>query len=85
MINNLKYRRTAFGYTQSDLAYICGVSRNTICSLERNEYLPGGLLLKKLEYVLGSYSPSIFGLELEQVEELDLKMHDIYIKHHPDV
>ena len=52
MVNQLKHLRKIKGYTQADLAYICGVSRNTICSLERNEYKPGSELLLKLIYAL---------------------------------
>ena len=40
MTNNLKYWRNKRGYTQLDIASFCGVSRNTISSIERGKFLP---------------------------------------------
>lgn len=84
MINNLKLFRKKNKYTQAELAYICGVSRNTISSLERGEYLPGVVLYMKLRYVLGNFYGSPYGLSDEDTSELRQRMEDIYTKHHPD-
>ncbi len=38
--NNIKQARAALGLSQSDLAKIVGVSRNTISSIETGQYSP---------------------------------------------
>lgn len=38
--NNLKLYRVLFGYTQSDVAKLVGVSKNAISDFENNKYLP---------------------------------------------
>lgn len=38
--NNLKDLRIQYNLTQSELADLCHLSRNTICSYERFEYVP---------------------------------------------
>lgn len=40
MYNNLYYNRTRRGWTQEHLASVAGVSRGTICSLERTGRIP---------------------------------------------
>lgn len=75
MIKNLAKIRKGYGITQSELAYICGVSRNTICSLERGEYLPGSLLLLKLQYALYDYF--VYDLDDFERQELDKRIKHI--------
>lgn len=40
MINNLRYYRELRGFTQEEIASFVGLSRNSISSIERGEYLP---------------------------------------------
>ncbi|MBO5947725.1 helix-turn-helix transcriptional regulator [bacterium] len=50
--DNLLYLRNKKGYTQSQLANLCGVSKNTISSIERKEHLPSLTLIVSLCLVL---------------------------------
>ena len=38
--NNIRYYRLKKGLSQSDLALLIGVSKNTISSFERSEFIP---------------------------------------------
>lgn len=67
MINQLKQFRKIRGFTQQQLADIVGVSRNTICSIERGEYKPGLLLALKLNAVM---RVKCFHLEWDDYEDL---------------
>lgn len=42
------YYRVQRGLTQSELAVLCDVSRNTISSIERREYLPSSYLAYRM-------------------------------------
>lgn len=81
MINRIKQLRKARGYNQTELAYMCGVSRNTITSLERGEYIAGGFLLMKLEEVFGCW---VYCLDNEELSLVHDRMNDIYSSHWPD-
>jgi len=59
MENNIRELRTLKGVTQEELAKSCGVSRQTIISLERGKYDPSIHLAHRLA--------SIFGLTIEEI------------------
>ena len=40
IVNHLKLHRAKVGMTQEDLAAACGVSRQSINSIERGKYIP---------------------------------------------
>lgn len=81
MINRLKKLRKSRGYSQTELAYMCGVSRNTITSLETNVYKPGCLLLLRLEEIFGCW---VYTLDSSELVDIHQKMNDIYSNHFPD-
>ncbi len=59
MENNIRELRTLKGVTQEELAKSCGVSRQTIISLERGKYDPSIHLAHRLAL--------IFGLTIEEI------------------
>ena len=52
MPNRVQYYRRKIGLSQSELARLVGVSRNTISSIERCEYIPTLKTAFKLAKVL---------------------------------
>lgn len=63
MENNLKKERVKKKWTQSELAELVNVSRQTIFSIEINKYTPSVLLAMKLAKVLGKKVEQLFQLE----------------------
>jgi putative transcriptional regulator len=63
MKNNLKEERTIKQLTQSQLAEIVAVSRQTIISIESNRYVPSVLLALKLANALALNVEDLFELE----------------------
>ena len=51
--NNLRYYRKHAGYSQSELAYLVGTSRNTISSIENGVFEPTYKLALALSTILG--------------------------------
>lgn len=76
MINNLKIARQVAGYTQSELAYICKVKRETIVRLENGKNIPNAALLLKLEYIL--HSLFIYDLDKDDIDDLNSRINRIY-------
>ena len=50
--NYVQENRKAIGLTQEELAHAIGVTRQTIISIEKGNYLPSVLLALKLSQVL---------------------------------
>ena len=63
MENNLKFYRDQLGITQEQLATLVGVSRQSIISIEKGQYVPTTLLALKLASVLKVAVESVFQLE----------------------
>ena len=63
MKNNIRVERAIKDITQSDLAGMVGVSRQTINSIESNKYIPSTLLALKIARVFGKSVEEIFQLE----------------------
>lgn len=81
MLRSIRELRKEIGLTQSQLAYICGVSRNTICSIERGEYNAGILLALKLDYVFcygEMFQAGGYKLDLFEAEELSARFNHIF-------
>ena len=80
MLRSIKELRKEQRLSQSDLAYICNVSRNAISNLERGEHNAGILLALKLDYVF-SYGEIIsvggYQLDLFEVEQLSDRYRQI--------
>ena len=74
MVNNLKYYRKLKGYSQEQLANIVGVSRNTISSIECNQYLPGCELFLKLVYALQANVISLNYDQFIHIKEMKAKI-----------
>lgn len=63
MINSVKEERLKKQLTQSELADLVNVSRQTIFSIEMNKYTPSVLLAIKLAGVLGRKVEQLFIVE----------------------
>ncbi len=63
MINAVKQARMEKQLTQSELAVLLGVSRQTIHSIESSRYVPSTVLALKLAQVLGKAVEQLFQLE----------------------
>ena len=63
MINTVKEERIKKQLTQTELADLVNVSRQTIFSIEINKYTPSVLLAMKLAKVLGKKVEQLFQLE----------------------
>lgn len=63
MINSVKEERLKKQLTQSELADLVNVSRQTIFSIEMNKYTPSVLLAIKLAKVLGRKVEQLFLVE----------------------
>jgi putative transcriptional regulator len=63
MINYIKEERLKKQLTQSELADLVNVSRQTIFSIEINKYTPSVLLAMKLAKVLGRKVEQLFIVE----------------------
>lgn len=58
--NCVKFYRTKLGMTQIDLAKNVGVSRQTIVSIERGDYMPSVFLGIKISEALGKRVENVF-------------------------
>lgn len=65
IINYVRERRARAGMTQEELADACGVSRQSINSIERGKYVPSLSLALKLAQVFACATDDLF----ERVEE----------------
>lgn len=61
--NRLKVARAERGLSQSDLAQLAGVTRQTISSIETGQYVPSALLAFVLAKRLGRRVDELFFLE----------------------
>lgn len=60
IINYIKQRRASMGMTQEELADACGVSRQSINSIERGKYIPSLPLALKLAQVFDCATDDLF-------------------------
>jgi putative transcriptional regulator len=65
--NRIKEARKALGYTQSDLAKLVGVRRETIARIEANLYNPSLLLAAKLAVACKQELQELFLFESEDI------------------
>lgn len=63
MKNRLKELRTEKNINQTDMADLCGVSRQTIHSIEVDKYTPSVELALKIALILGTAVEEIFLLK----------------------
>ncbi len=61
--NRLKVARAERNLTQEDLALLAGVTRQTVCAIERSQYNPSTLLALTLALHLGKRVDELFYLE----------------------
>lgn len=64
--NDLRRLRTEAGFTQEALAQLIGVTRRTIGSIERGEYVPSVTLALRLVCALGVPVERIFWLNADE-------------------
>lgn len=60
LTNRLKEHRARFGYSQTDLGKLAGVSRQTISLIERGDYNPSVTLALKISHILESTVEELF-------------------------
>jgi putative transcriptional regulator len=65
MENNIQELRKLQKMTQEELADLCGVSRQTIISLENGRYNPSILLAHKISKIFGKQIEQVFLFEEE--------------------
>lgn len=63
LVNRLKVARVERGLSQSDLAALAGVTRQTISSIETGQYCPSALLAFVIAKRLGASVDGLFTLE----------------------
>jgi putative transcriptional regulator len=63
MTNTIKVERAKKNWTQSDLAEIIGISRQSINSIETGRFIPSTVLALKMAKVFGVNVELIFQLE----------------------
>ncbi|MBU1320442.1 MAG: helix-turn-helix transcriptional regulator [candidate division Zixibacteria bacterium] len=63
--NHIKQHRARLDLTQQALADIVGVSRQTIISTEKGQYVPSTLLAFRIARALGMSVEELFELEVE--------------------
>lgn len=69
MLNNkVKELRARHGFSQSDLAALCGVTRQTIGFIEKGEFAPSVVLALKLAQHLQVTVDELFWLKGEDVK-----------------
>lgn len=61
--NDIKQHRARLDMTQQALADMVGVSRQTIISTEKGQYVPSTLLAFRIARALGMSVDELFGLE----------------------
>ena len=66
MKNRIKELRKEKGLTQEDLAKWCGVTRQTIISLENGKYNPSIFLARKIAVIFESTIEVVFIFEEEE-------------------
>jgi putative transcriptional regulator len=62
VINTVKEHRIRAGMTQQDLAAACGVSRQSIVSIERGRYVPSLPLGLRIAQIFSCPTDELFGL-----------------------
>lgn len=65
MINNIKNFRNSKSIQQKELAQRCGVTRQTIISIEKNKYSLSFLLVAKISHILETPIEKLLILEEE--------------------
>jgi putative transcriptional regulator len=63
LVNRLKVARVERGFSQSDLAALAGVTRQTISSIETGQYCPSALLAFVIAKRLRAPVDGLFTLE----------------------
>lgn len=70
LYNNLKQAREVLSISQTELGKRCGVSRQTISSIERGDYHPSIALSLKIAKIFDKSVEELFWLEEEEHEKL---------------
>ncbi|WP_249315895.1 helix-turn-helix transcriptional regulator [Bacillus sp. FJAT-49711] len=67
--NRVKELRARFGYSQTDLADLVGVTRQTIAAIEKGDYVPSLLLGMTICKVFNLPMEEVFWLEVQEGEK----------------
>lgn len=65
LYNNLKQAREEMGISQTELGKLCGVSRQTISSIERGDYQPSVALALRIAKIFDKSVEALFQWEEE--------------------
>lgn len=63
LTNSVKIAREALGISQTELGKLCGVSRQTISSIERGEYHPSVVVALKIAKLCNKTVEELFDWE----------------------
>ncbi|MGL4799786.1 MAG: helix-turn-helix transcriptional regulator [Cellulosilyticaceae bacterium] len=63
LYNNLKQAREEMGISQTELGKLCGVSRQTISSIERGDYQPSVALALRIAKIFDKSVEALFQWE----------------------
>ena len=66
--NKIKQAREQLAISQTELGKLCGVSRQTISSIERGEYHPSIVVALKIARICSKSVEELFWLEEEEDE-----------------
>jgi len=70
LFNNVKHFREEKGISQTELGKLCGVSRQTISSIERGDYHPSVVLALKIAAIFQVKIENIFWYLEEENEKI---------------
>ncbi|MDA3732950.1 helix-turn-helix transcriptional regulator [Niameybacter massiliensis] len=70
LYNQVKQMREEKGISQTELGKLCGVSRQTVSSIERGDYHPSIVLAIKIAHIFDKQVEELFWLEDEENEKL---------------
>jgi putative transcriptional regulator len=68
--NQVKRYREEKGISQTELGKLCGVSRQTISSIERGDYHPSVVLALRIAFIFGKKVEDLFCWEEDSDEEV---------------
>lgn len=70
LYNQVKKMREEKGISQTEFGKLCGVSRQTVSSIERGDYHPSIVLAIKIAHIFDKPVEELFWLEDEENEKL---------------
>lgn len=66
MTNTIRVERAIMDITQDELGTALGLSRQSVHAIERNKYMPSGVLMMRIARFFGKKVEDIFDLEEDE-------------------